>query len=212
MTRVAGLVLAAGAGSRLGMPKAVVVDDDGRTWLARSVDALIDAGVDEVIAVVGAHARQARSAAPATVRVIEAVDWHEGMAASLRAGMRALADQSGATAVVVMLVDTPDVGPDVVRRLAGHAAPGTLARATYSGRPGHPVLIGREHWLGVIATVTGDTGARAYLADHDTVQVECGDLAVGADIDTPEALDLWRGTAPDDHEADDSAPPESAPS
>ena len=67
---------------------------------------------------------------------------------------------------------------DVVRRvLAVGVRPDVLARATYDGRPGHPVLLGRDHWSGVIDEAAGDRGARSYLAGHDVDAVECGDLA-----------------------------------
>jgi CTP:molybdopterin cytidylyltransferase MocA len=49
--------------------------------------------------------------------------------------------------------------------------------------PGHPVLLGRDHWAGVVETSTGDRGARDYLASHEVALVECGDLATGADVD-----------------------------
>jgi len=62
--------------------------------------------------------------------------------------------------------------------------PAALARATYDGRPGHPVLLGRDHWAGVVQTAVGDYGARAYLADRDVTLVECGDLATGRDVDS----------------------------
>ena len=82
------------------------------------------------------------------------------------------------------LVDLPDVGPDVVRRLLDRPVSATtLARATYDGTPGHPVLLGREHWAGVIESARGDQGARTYLATLDVVHVECGDLATGRDVD-----------------------------
>jgi CTP:molybdopterin cytidylyltransferase MocA len=60
-----------------------------------------------------------------------------------------------------------------------------LARASYHGRPGHPVVIGRAHWSAVAAGASGDAGARDYLAGRDTVLVECGDLASGHDVDEP---------------------------
>ena len=85
-------------------------------------------------------------------------DWAEGMGASLRAGLVSLADD--ATAALVTLVDLPDVGADVVRRLLDRTVSAkTLARATYDGTPGHPVLIGRDHWSGVVESATGDAGA-----------------------------------------------------
>ncbi len=113
-----------------------------------------------------------------------AEDWAEGMGASLRSGLASLEDADG-DAVVVTLVDLPDVTAEVVRRVTGLGTdPGVLARASYDGAPGHPVLLGRDHWAGVAATATGDRGARDYLADHDVFVVECGDLATGRDVDT----------------------------
>jgi CTP:molybdopterin cytidylyltransferase MocA len=89
----------------------------------------------------------------------------------------------------VTLVDLPDVLADVVRRVGRLGSGSTaLVRATYDGRPGHPVLIGRDHWAGVIATAHGDQGARAYLATHEPEGCECGDLATGRDLDRPEDL------------------------
>ena len=74
----------------------------------------------------------------------------------------------------------------MVRRvLALGAAPSVLARAGYAGRPGHPVLLGRDHWAGVAAEARGDAGARAYLRTRDVAVVECGDLADGMDVDRP---------------------------
>jgi CTP:molybdopterin cytidylyltransferase MocA len=115
------------------------------------------------------------------------------MGASLRAGLGDLVEQQAdASAVVVMLVDTPDVTPDVVRRLlATGADPKALGRSTYRGVPGHPVLIGRDHWVGVIASARGDRGARDYLAHREVLLVECGDLATGTDVDTQAGLDAW---------------------
>jgi CTP:molybdopterin cytidylyltransferase MocA len=179
---VAGLLLAAGAGSRMGMPKALMRDADGTSWLQRSVSALVDAGCDPVTVVLGARAEEARAVVPDGVAVVVADDWAEGMAASLRAGLAAL---GGDDAVVLSLVDLPDVTADVVRRVvAAGADPATLIRAAYDGRPGHPVVIGSEHWAGVADSATGDQGAKPYLAAHDVALVECGDLATGRDVDS----------------------------
>jgi CTP:molybdopterin cytidylyltransferase MocA len=182
--RVVGLLLAAGAGRRMGRPKALVHDADGTSWLLRSIDVLRDGGCDEVTVVLGAAIDQARELLTGSgpVAVVEAADWAEGMGASLRAGLRSL-DDSVAVAACVHLVDLPDVGPDAVRRVRAHAAPDALARATYTGRPGHPVLIGRDHWVAVSESVRGDQGARAYLDAHGVRDVDCTDLATGRDVD-----------------------------
>jgi len=182
MSKTHGLLLAAGAGTRMGMPKALV---DG--WLTRSVDTLEAAGCDGVTVVLGAGADQARDLlAEAGVEVQEVVaeDWADGMGASLRAGLAAL--PAGPDAAVVTLVDLPDVGAEVVRRvLAAPVDRSTLRRAAYDGVPGHPVLLGHDHWAGAAASAHGDQGARDYLAAHRPELVECGDLATGADMDTP---------------------------
>ncbi len=183
-TVVAGLVLAAGAGRRYGAPKALA---EGGEWLRSAVAALADGGCDSVWVVLGAAAEQARALLPAPATAVIAPDWARGMGASLRAGLTALSqpDAGGADAAVVHLVDLPDVGAAVVRRLVALAAPGAVARAAYRGQPGHPVLLGRDHWASVAESVTGDRGARDWLAGRpDLVLVECGDLAGGADIDT----------------------------
>ena len=173
---VAGLLLAAGAGRRMGMPKALVDD-----WLVRSIEVLREGGCDDVLVVLGAAADEARALLPTDQRVVVAEDWDEGMGASLRVGLAALGPD--AEAAVVHLVDLPDVGADVVARVVSTGSPARLARAAYAGVPGHPVLIGRDHWAGVIEAAVGDQGARGYLKTHDVRLVECGDLAGGNDID-----------------------------
>jgi len=184
---VAGLLLAAGAGSRMGRPKALLVHDDGTPWVARAVAVLRDGGCDDVTVVLGAAADEARALVPVGASVVVADDWAEGMSASLRTGLLALED-TDADAALVSLVDLPDVGDAVVRRvLAAGADPAALIRTTYDGRPGHPVVLGREHWFGVRAAALGDLGARDYLAHHALVEVECGDLASGRDMDRPAA-------------------------
>lgn len=192
-----GLLLAAGAGRRMGMPKALVRDDAGEPWLVRGVRALRDGGCDTVTVVLGAGVEEAHPLLDGTgARWVLAADWGDGMSASLRAGLAALAaptdadgparDDAGVGAAIVSLVDLPDVHADVVRRVAASGAdPAALARAAYDGRPGHPVLLGRDHWAGLVGSVTGDRGARDYLATHPVVLVECGDLATGRDQDTP---------------------------
>ena len=179
---VVGLLLAAGSGERFGGPKALARDDDGTSWLLRSVQALRPCA--EIVVVVGAEAAQVAALLPMSVPRIRADDWAEGMGASLRAGLAALEPTSHDSALV-SLVDLPDVDAAVVARLvAATEGPADLARAAYDGVPGHPVLLGRDHWPDVIDTATGDRGARDYLATHDVALVECGDLATGVDVDS----------------------------
>lgn len=192
MRPVHGLLLAAGAGRRMGTPKALVRRPDGRSWLTAAVGVLLEGGCEQVTVVLGAAADDAEQlladgpAGLSRVRAIRAAQWQDGMGASLGAGLAALTD-SDEDAALIHLVDLPDVTADVVRRVLDQGDPGpeALARASYDGRPGHPVLLGRDHWSDVRAAATGDEGARRYLAAHDPRLVECGDLATGVDIDVP---------------------------
>jgi CTP:molybdopterin cytidylyltransferase MocA len=88
---------------------------------------------------------------------------------------------------VLVPVDVPDLNPATVRRLADTATTATLRQARFAGRPGHPVVIGREHWSALRAGLSGDTGARPYLLAHDVHPVDCDDLGTGLDVDTPPA-------------------------
>ncbi|MCW2730620.1 MAG: nboR [Mycobacterium sp.] len=173
---VSGVLLAAGAGTRFGMPK--VLAHQG-LWLDKAVEALADGGCDDIVVVLGAAVVDV--AAPA--RAVVAEDWATGMSASVRAG---LAAAGYADFAVLHLVDTPDVGADVVARILATAtsSPSGLARATYGGRPGHPVVVAQRHWAALLSTLHGDEGARTFLKSRDdVVAVECGDLASGVDVD-----------------------------
>ena len=180
---VAGLLLAAGSGSRMGGPKALVCGASGRPWVVDSARVLEAGGCDSVHVSIGAQASAVRQVLRGEgVTVVEVDDWASGLSASIQRGLEAIA-HSDADAVLVHLVDLPDVGPDVVERV--RTAGTTLARARYGGAPGHPVLIGREHWSALLASLSGDSGAGAYLSSHSVTSVECGDLASGQDIDSP---------------------------
>ncbi len=184
---VAGVLLAAGAGRRFGMPKALV-RHRGSLLVEHANHVLHAAGCTPVIVVLGASADEVRATAqlPGS-SIVDNPDWTSGMGSSLRTGLAALAD-TDAPAALVLPVDTPGVTPAAIRRLAALAAPDALARATYHGQPGHPVLIGRTHWTAVAATATGDAGARHYLASHHPTPVPCEDIATGEDVDRPEDL------------------------
>ena len=160
---VAGLVLAAGAGRRYGMAKALVADD-GRLLVQRAAGTLARRRLRPVAGGRGCGGRRVRAAAP-ELAYVDNPDWDTGMASSLRAGLAALAG-TPADAAVVLLVDMPGVTPSAVRRITAVAAPDALVMGGYGDRRGHPVLLGRDHWAGVPATATGDRGARDYLRSH----------------------------------------------
>jgi nicotine blue oxidoreductase len=183
---VAGLLLAAGEGRRYGMPKALVRDAAGVAWVRARAAALTDGGCAPTFVILGAEAAEASTMLPRDALPVVADQWSQGMGESLRVGLAAVERfDPPPDAVVIALVDTPGLTADAVARLVAHASPTALAQATYGGEPGHPVLIGREHWDGVAAVARGDRGARDYLVGHDVALVECGDVASGEDVDEP---------------------------
>ena len=190
---VAGILLAAGGGSRLGQPKALV-EFDGQTLAERGVALLAGGGADPVLVVSGAV-----PVSVANARTVHNPDWPTGMGSSLAAGLRALggggaapglsADTGAASvgAAVIALADQPLVGAESVRRLiAAHRDGASVAVAAYDGKPRNPVLIAREHWPAVLEMATGDTGARPFLRAHPglVTLVECADTGRPDDIDT----------------------------
>ena len=195
-TRVAGVLLAAGQGSRFGRPKALV-ELDGQTLAERGVGMLRAGGADPVLIVTGAA--EVELGPDHRVRTVYNDEWRTGMGSSLRAALRALTDPDAGpdvgpdvSAAVVALADQPLVGSEAVSRLiAAYQAGASVAVAAYDGRPRNPVLLAREHWPEVIAMATGDQGARGFLrARPDLVTlVECGDTGHPDDIDTPADLE-----------------------
>ena len=187
-TRVAGVLLAAGQGSRFGRPKALV-ELDGQTLAERGIGMLEAVGADPVLIVTGAA--EVELGPDHRVRTVYNDEWRTGMGSSLRAALRALTDPEIGAAVVA-LADQPLVGAQAVSRLiAAHRAGAGVAVAAYDGRPRNPVLLAREHWPEVISMATGDQGARAFLRARPELVtlVECGDTGRPDDIDTPADLE-----------------------
>jgi len=187
---VAGVLLAAGEGSRFGQPKALV-ELDGRTLAERGADLLRAGGADPVLVVTGAAEIQLDG-----TQTVRNPEWRTGMGSSLRAALQALTS-TDVSAAVVALADQPLVGPQAVARLITSYRDGAgVAVAAYDGQPRNPVLLAREHWPEVIALATGDAGARPFLRAHPELVtlVECGDTGRPDDIDTP--ADLARIVTP----------------
>jgi CTP:molybdopterin cytidylyltransferase MocA len=139
--RICGLVLAAGAGTRYGGPKALARTPAGDPWVTRAVRMLAAAGCADVLVALGADADAARLLVPEGARVVVVDEWADGISATLRAGLVAA---SGFDAVLITPVDTPDAPAAAARRvveagLAAASAPDALARAVYRGESGHPV-------------------------------------------------------------------------
>jgi CTP:molybdopterin cytidylyltransferase MocA len=188
---VAGVVLAAGAGRRLGQPKALV-RLGGELLVERAIRTATQGSCDPVIVVLGSHAEQVLAAAqlePAHQTV--AANWSEGMGASLRAGIDA-ATALDCVAIAVILVDQPRIGAEALRRLITAWQAGALAAvATYDGQPRNPVVLDRSIWSAVSDAAHGDIGARGWLRAHpdEVAGVDCDGTGDPVDIDTPHDLE-----------------------
>lgn len=185
---VAGLLLAAGSGSRLGRPKALV-EVGGERLVDRGVRTLTAGGCAPVMVVLGAADTPVRGA-----HTVHNPDWRTGMGSSVRAGIDALPDT--VDAVLIALADQPLVTPEAVRRLVeAHEQGARAAVATYRGNQRNPVLLGREHWSTAYAMAVHDVGARPFLRaySHLVTAVACDDIASPEDIDTVEDLERLSG-------------------
>ncbi|MEV5148026.1 nucleotidyltransferase family protein [Streptomyces sp. NPDC052727] len=184
---VAGLLLAAGGGRRLGGRPKALLPHRGRPLVEHAVGVLRAAGCERIHVVLGAAADEVRERARLDGCVlVDNPDWAAGMGSSLRAGLASLAG-TGVRAALVSLVDQPGIGPAATARVLGAYKDETsLVSAAYAGVRGHPVLFGAAHWAGIAETATGDRGARAYLTAHEGEirLVECADVAEPYDIDT----------------------------
>ncbi len=185
---VAGLVLAAGGGTRFGAESKLLADLGGRPLLQWAVDAQCAvAELDRVVVVLGAHADEIGDRVRfGRAETVVCPDWASGQAASLRRGLTAL---PGVSRVVVTLGDAPLVTVAVIARFAGEPP---RTRATYGGRPGHPVVLGRDE-MTTLMSLTGDRGARHLLRGGRLIEV--GHLCSGRDVDTPDDLEEIRDEA-----------------
>lgn len=196
--RVAGLVLAAGAGARFGGPKGLARTEAGEPWVARAVRTLRDGGCTLALVAVGAAADEVAALVPTGATVVRVPNWSDGLSATVRAGLAA-ARETDAAAMVIVPVDAPDLPAAAVRRViaAADERPQTaLVQAVYRGVPGHPAVLGRAHWDSAAAAVRADRGAGPYLASHGARVIECSDLWSGADVDEHEPLGYAQAIVP----------------
>jgi CTP:molybdopterin cytidylyltransferase MocA len=182
--RIGAVVLAAGAGRRFADGPKQLAEVDGRPLLEHAVRAVrvlsprvvvLGHAAEQVLAGVDLHG----------ARSVRCEDWEEGQAASLRFGILALGDVDAA---VIALGDMPGVTPAAVDAVVGAwDGEADAVRASYAGRPGHPVLLSRT-LLDRAGELRGDVGFRPLLERARVREVECGHLADPGDIDTREEL------------------------
>jgi molybdenum cofactor cytidylyltransferase len=191
---IAAIVLAAGASTRMGRQKLTLPMAGGRPLVRLAVEQVLAAGLDEVVVVVGGDADTVAAAlATLPVRVIVNPRYAEGQSTSLWAGLDAL--RPGTDAAVVALGDQPLPDPDVIRRLvaAFRTTGRPIAAPVYRDGRGNPVLFGAA-LFGELRGVTGDQGGRGVITrDPARVAEVPVDMAMPADIDTPEDYEAARG-------------------
>jgi molybdenum cofactor cytidylyltransferase len=180
--RIAAIVLAAGAASRMGVPKQLL-PYAGDSLVRRAAKSALDAGCDSVIVVLGSGAESVGPAlAGLPVRLTENRDWHRGMGGSVRTGMAALGDPMP-DAVLITLADQPLVTAEVLTRLLrARVRGGASIAAAYSGTVGVPALFERPLFED-LATLPLEAGCKLLLQRALVREVPCPEAA--ADVDTP---------------------------
>jgi molybdenum cofactor cytidylyltransferase len=184
--RIAAVVLAAGASTRLGFPKQLIVHE-GEPLVRRAAMAAIEAGASPVVVVLGANAS---AIAPALsgltpVTTVLNLEWSKGLASSLTAGLSAVLEDASCDGVLVTLADQPLVDAAALGRLiAMFNGERRIVASAYGDTIGVPALFGREH-IDDLMRLTGDAGAGAWLRNRRT-EATCVPLGAAAlDIDTP---------------------------
>ncbi|HEX6851126.1 MAG TPA: nucleotidyltransferase family protein [Candidatus Polarisedimenticolaceae bacterium] len=182
------IVLAAGASSRMGRPKALL-PVEGTTFLGHVLATLRAAGVSTVRVVLGQHADEIRQHAALRTDVVVINPTPEaGMLSSVRHGVRALPEE--VDAFLLWPVDHPTVMPDTVRKLVAAFREGgaPIVVPVHAGRRGHPVLFAAR-LKDELLRAPDSVGARAVVVAHEDGlrAVEVHDPGVLADVDTPEA-------------------------
>jgi CTP:molybdopterin cytidylyltransferase MocA len=205
VSKIAGAVLAAGSGTRMGGPKAELVVN-GVRLLDRAVTALVDGGCDEVIAIVreGSHASGAR--------LIVNARPEDGLRSSLALAVDAV--PADCDALVIVLVDMPNVRAETIDAVRTHWLPGRITLADYAGRSGHPTAMSVDMWRAAVAIAQPDEGARSFIAASaeqvDLVRV----TGAPVDLDTPSDLEYFirgRGNQTQDLSATNTAQPDVDP-
>ena len=188
---VAGLVLAAGGGTRFGASPKQLADFHGRPLLEWAVRAQTEvAELSRVVVVLGSCASAVLAGVDfGRAETVLCEEWESGQAWSLRRGVSFLSPGGDVSKVIVTLGDAPLVTPEVIRMFIEQPP---RARAVYGGRPGHPVVLGPEE-ITALTSLTGDEGARGLLRGGP--EVEVGHLCSGRDVDTPEDLEEIRDEA-----------------
>ena len=192
--KIAAIVLAAGLSSRMGTNK-LLEDVGGKPLIRHTVEAALASQAETVLVVTGHAAVELRTAlAGLPIRFTNNSDFREGLSTSLKAGVSALPDD--VDGALVLLGDMPGVDPELIDQLIAAFDPGedrAICLATRHGRRGNPVLWARR-FFPEIQALEGDIGARNLIGIYGELvcEIEAEDDAPLTDIDTPEALRIYR--------------------
>jgi molybdenum cofactor cytidylyltransferase len=182
---VDGIVLAAGGSRRLGRPKQLLLYK-GKTLVRHAVEAGLAASLRSVVVVIGAHGEEVKAALEdLPVRFVENPHWETGQSTSIRAGLQALPDGTGAA--VFLLGDQPNTPPDLIRKLVEvhRRTLAPLIAPRVEERRGNPVLFDRETFMD-LENLSGDVGGRALFSRYTEESVEWQDEKAMVDVDTEE--------------------------
>jgi molybdenum cofactor cytidylyltransferase len=188
---VAAIIIAAGSSSRLGQPKQLLVVD-GEPMLQRAIRVSREAGASPVFVVLGAYQELIKEQIDFGSAIIVANDgWEEGMASSVRAGVKAVQTRAAdADGVLLMICDQPRVTAEhlrlMIKTFQANAGAVVIASA-YSDTRGTPVLFPKTAVPDLISP-HGDRGARALLANPRWPVIEIALPGGEVDIDRPEDL------------------------
>ncbi|WP_035769550.1 nucleotidyltransferase family protein [Arthrobacter castelli] len=196
--RVTGIVLAAGAGRRLGRGPKALLPYRGRPLVEHVAGVLLDGGCDDVVVVLGAEASRVRDSADlGRFTVLENPEWSLGLASSFQAGVAAAGHGDAdvdVEAVMIALVDQPRIQPRLVQLLLGKHRSGRITAAHYGNgqRASHPMVFDIGHARNAMELASEDTGARNYLRQNPQLidLVDCTPFGDDADVDTAADLHL----------------------
>lgn len=187
---IPALILAAGRSERMGRSKALLpCGSDGVTFVSQLITSLRHGGTDDVVVVGRAgDALLTAEVLRCGARLVENPDADRGQLSSLITGLNAV-DRPGVHAVLVMPVDIPLVRAGTIALLTSAflTASSPIARTTFGGRHGHPVIFGRRVF-DELRRADPSLGAKAVLRAHadQILNVEVDDEMVLRDVDTPE--------------------------
>lgn len=186
LARPAIIVLAAGKSERMGRRNKLLLEIDDETIIERAVRTAVDSHIGDTIVVVGADGERVEEViTKLQVRVIHNADYAQGMASSIRAGVRAAG--RGRTGYGICLGDMPDVQPSTFEHLAGalHENPQSIVIPVYEGMDGHPVFFGSRFYDSLL-NLRGDAGGRDLIDrnPYAVIRIPVSDSGILMDIDT----------------------------